>query len=100
MSDIIKAKKGKVYLQTPEGLELLGETAHEGDVTLVPNTKYLPALFFPLTRVCKHHTYSYDEDRQVVDACHHPNNTPSGCSWGDCRLDVCPVWRKEAQPNE
>lgn len=95
MSDTIKAKKGKVYLQTPEGLELLGETAHEANVTLVPNTKYLPVLFPQLAEMCKHRKPGYDRDKQVVNTCRHPNNTPVGCSWGDCSPDVCPVWRKD-----
>lgn len=64
---------------------------HEGGMTFV---NIEPAIFPQLTEVCKYHTYSYDEDHRAVDACHHPNNAPSRCSWGDCRPDVCPVCRK------
>lgn len=95
MGETIKAKEGKLYLKTPEGLELIGETGHELDVTLEPNEKYLPALFSQLAEVCKHHHFSYDENKQIIDTCGHPNNQPRGCSWGECRLGVCPVWGKE-----
>ena len=97
MSETIKAKKGKCYLKIPEGLELIGEIKGEFDVTLVPNEKYIPALFSQLAEVCKHRKPGYDQDKRVVDTCRHPNNTPVGCSWGDCRPDVCPVWGKEAK---
>ena len=94
MSENIKAKKGKAYLQTPEGLELIGETnSEEFDVYIEPNMDHMPAIFPVLAGLCKHRKPGYDRDHQLVDTCRRPNNTPTGCSWGDCRPAVCPVWR-------
>lgn len=84
MNEKVKVKKGKMYLQTPEGLELIGEaSSEEFDVFIEPNTHHLPGIFPWVAGLCKHRKPGYDIDRQVIDTCRHPDNTPVGCSWGD-----------------
>ena len=40
---------------------------------------------------CKYLKYSYDLDKNVCEACHHPRNTPAGDSWGECTPMSCPL---------
>lgn len=50
--------------------------------------------FSAIRKICKHYSVSCDRygDGKWVDACHHPEMTFSGSSWGKCSMDTCPLY--------
>ena len=47
--------------------------------------------FSNMRKHCKYHRFAYNEDRYLIDTCRHEMNIPSGCSWGECSSDMCPI---------
>lgn len=44
--------------------------------------------------LCKYCHAGFDTEHQFVVTCRHPDNIPSGMSWGNCSYDVCPYLKK------
>lgn len=40
---------------------------------------------------CMYGHWSYDENRIAEWTCHNKDNTPQGCSWGECNRKGCPI---------
>lgn len=52
--------------------------------------------FSAIRKICKHYTISRDMygSGQWEDACHHPEVTSSGDSWGKCSKFTCPLYEE------
>ena len=43
--------------------------------------------------LCKYYHLDFDIDHRLIDSCRHPDNRPSGHSWGKCEKDMCPFYK-------
>lgn len=50
--------------------------------------------------ICKYYHIGYDQDRIVHDTCRYDANIPSGCSWGECKQEICPFLQHEEGAEE
>lgn len=52
-------------------------------------------VFEKMKYCCMYGYISYDEDRIADWTCHHKDNKPGGCSWGNCNASTCPILKGE-----
>lgn len=80
---------GKLYIGNKETgeWELLGEVK-PSTATLGMN----PELHKKVKKICKFFAHGYDSQTGLIEeTCRNPRNTPSGCSWGMCTPESCPL---------
>jgi lipocalin len=48
--------------------------------------------FETFTENCKYQELG-NIDGAWLETCRHPANIPKGCSWGNCIITKCPIWK-------
>lgn len=86
MKNIVKLEDGTLYRQDDDkqGWTMVGKV-RQVKIGMDPKVHQI------VKKACKYFGYSYDLDKNVCEACHHPKNRPSGCSWGECNPMGCPL---------
>lgn len=51
--------------------------------------------FNTFQHICRYYHVGFDQDRIAHDTCRYKANIPSGCSWGECKQEICPFLQHE-----
>jgi hypothetical protein len=73
-------------LQFADEIKSLAKDIREQD----EEKEWLDQYYTHMSKICRDRCPGY-EDGFVVDTCRNEDNIPSGCSWGYCTRESCPI---------